>query len=50
MTRPGGRASKSGLGAAPEIRYFQLQMLLDNEAGCVTEWSQAGDKVTHPAD
>lgn len=33
-------------GALPTIRYFQLQMLLDNEAGTVTEWSQSGDKVT----
>jgi hypothetical protein len=33
-------------GSAPTIRYFGLQMLLDNEAGTVTEWSQAGDKTT----
>jgi hypothetical protein len=30
--------------AAPTIRYFELQMLLDNEAGTVTEWSQGGEK------
>jgi hypothetical protein len=33
-------------GSAPTIRYFELQMLLDNEAGTVTEWSRAGDKTT----
>jgi hypothetical protein len=32
-------------GAAPAIRYFGLQMLLDNEAGTVTAWSQSGAKV-----
>jgi hypothetical protein len=37
-------------GAAPTIRYFQLQMLLDNEAGTVTEWSKSGAIVTHRAD
>jgi hypothetical protein len=36
-------------GAAPTIRYFELQMLLDNEAGTVTEWSKAGEKVTRSA-
>ena len=35
-------------GAPPTIRYFQLQMLLDNEAGTVTEWSKTGEKVTAP--
>lgn len=30
-------------GAAPEITYFDLMMLLDNEAGTVTEWSQTGE-------
>ena len=30
-------------GAPPVIRYFDVQMLLDNDAGTVTEWSQAGD-------
>ena len=33
-------------GAPPTIRYFQLQMLLDNEAGTVVEWSKTGEKVT----
>lgn len=33
-------------GAAPTIRYFALQMLLDNEAGTVTEWSADGGKST----
>jgi hypothetical protein len=37
-------------GAAPTIRYFQLQMLLDNEAGTVTEWSKSGAIVTRRAD
>jgi hypothetical protein len=37
-------------GAAPTIRYFELQMLLDNEAGTVTEWSKNGATVTWPAD
>ena len=36
-------------GAAPMIRYFDLQMLLDNEAGTVTEWSKTGEKVTRSA-
>jgi hypothetical protein len=29
--------------AAPKISYFDLMMLLDNEAGTVTEWSQNGE-------
>ena len=29
-------------GASATIRYFDLQMLLDNEAGTVTEWSKDG--------
>jgi hypothetical protein len=29
-------------GSAPEFRYFELQMLLDNETGTVTEWSPSG--------
>ena len=38
-------------GAAPTIRYFELQMLLDNEAGTVTEWSQRGrDEAIHRLD
>jgi hypothetical protein len=36
-------------GSAPSIRYFDLQMLLDNEAGTVTEWSKSGEKVTRSA-
>jgi len=35
-------------GAPPTIRYFELQMLLDNEAGTVTEWSKSGATVTRP--
>ena len=30
-------------GAPPQFRYFELQMLLDNEAGTVTEWSRSGE-------
>ena len=36
-------------GQAPVIRYFQLQMLLDNEAGTVTEWSNDGIGQVRPA-
>jgi hypothetical protein len=36
-------------GSAPAIRYFELQMLLDNEAGTVTEWSQRGEKSVRPS-
>lgn len=36
-------------GSAPTIRYFDLQMLLDNEAGTVTEWSKSGVKSARPA-
>jgi len=36
-------------GAAPEIRYFALQMLLDNEAGTVTEWSKTGEMASRTA-
>ena len=36
-------------GAAPVIRYFDLQMLLDNEAGTVTEWSKTGEKRVRTA-
>ena len=35
-------------GSAPTIRYFDLQMVLDNEAGTVTEWSESGATVTRP--
>ena len=31
-------------GSPPEFRYFDLQMLLDNETGTVTEWSRSGEK------
>ena len=37
-------------GAPPTIRYFELQMLLDNESGTVTEWSKSGATVTGRAD
>ena len=36
-------------GSAPSIRYFELQMLLDNEAGTVTEWSRGGEKLARPS-
>ena len=36
-------------GVLPTIRYFGLQMLLDNEAGTVTEWSQGGAKTVRPS-
>ena len=36
-------------GSPPAIRYFGLQMLLDNETGTVTEWSKTGDKTTRSA-
>jgi hypothetical protein len=36
-------------GAAPAIRYFDLQMLLDNEVGTVTEWSKTGEKTVRTA-
>jgi hypothetical protein len=36
-------------GAPPVIRYFDLQMLLDNEAGTVTEWSKTGEKRVRTA-
>jgi hypothetical protein len=31
-------------GAPPTIAYFDLMMVLDNEARTVTEWSQSGEK------
>ena len=31
-------------GSTPQITYFDLMMLLDNEAGTVTEWSSKGEK------
>jgi hypothetical protein len=37
-------AVKERTGAAPAIRYFDLQMLLDNEAGSVAEWTKTGEK------
>jgi hypothetical protein len=36
-------------GATPVIRYFELQMLLDNDAGTVTEWSKTGEKTIRNA-
>lgn len=36
-------------GSTPAIRYFELQMLLDNEAGTVTEWTKAGTMSARPA-
>jgi len=31
-------------GAPPTITYFDLMMVLDNEANTITEWSEAGEK------
>ncbi len=36
-------------GTPPTIRYFELQMLLDNETGTVTEWSRSGEKSVRPS-
>ena len=36
-------------GSEPVIRYFDLQMLLDNEVGTVTEWSKTGEKIVRQA-
>ena len=35
-------------GSPPAIRYFDLQMLLDNEAGTVAEWSKTGRGAVRP--
>jgi hypothetical protein len=35
-------------GAPPAIRYFDVQILLDNEASTVTEWSKAGEMTARP--
>jgi len=37
-------AVEARTGARPTFRYFDLQMLLDNEAGTVIEWSRNGEK------
>jgi hypothetical protein len=42
--RNGAQEWSSAPGSAPVIRYFDLQMLLDNEAGTTTEWSKSGEK------
>ena len=34
-------------GARPTITYFDLMMVLDNETGIVTEWSESGEKRSH---
>jgi hypothetical protein len=34
-------------GARPIITYFDLMMVLDNETGTVTEWSESGEKRSH---
>lgn len=34
-------------GAQPTIAYFDLMMLLDNQAGTVTEWTEDGAKSVH---
>ena len=42
---PVAPAVEQRTGATPVIRYFGLQMLLDNEAGTVTEWSKSGERL-----
>ena len=34
---------KKRTGSEPVIRYFDLLMVLDNENGSVTEWTESGD-------
>jgi hypothetical protein len=41
--RLGAQAWRSAR-ARPTITYFDLMMLLDNETGMVTEWSESGEK------
>ena len=36
-------------GFAPTFRYFDLQMVLDNEAGTLTWWSKSGERLTRSA-
>jgi hypothetical protein len=37
-------------GGRPTIRYFDLMLLVDNEAGSVTEWPEDGTpRVLDPA-
>src|ERR1044072_6676411 len=42
-------AVAQGTGSVPVMRYFELQMLLDNEAGTVTEWSSSGETSVRPS-
>ena len=35
-------------GSEPVIRYFDLLMVVDNENGSVTEWSESGDARAVP--
>ena len=35
-------AVKTRTGGTPTIRYFDMMLLVDNEAGAVTEWSADG--------
>ena len=39
---------KTRTGAEPVIRYFDLLMVVDNENGSVTEWSESGDARAVP--
>lgn len=34
---------KKRTGSEPVIRYFDLLMVVDNEDGSVTEWTESGD-------
>ena len=47
--KPHGRATtwregvKKRTGSEPVIRYFDVLMVVDNEKGSVTEWTEGGD-------
>ena len=48
-TQRGARASRNAPAQRRRSAISQLQMLLDNEAGTVTEWSQSGTKSVRAA-
>jgi hypothetical protein len=39
---------KKRTGSEPVIRYFDLLMVVDNEKGSVTEWTEGGDARPAP--
>ena len=41
------QAVRTRTGGEPSIRYFDLMLLVDNEAGAVTEWSADGKAHEH---